>query len=96
MGLTTLTVIADDADDLVRDVFRYSKCNLFGYDPKCEDIRDDFKKHTSPGLINSTILILGFLSWVNLLFIVHTEHIQRAANWITACRVFLSSKIDYF
>ena len=44
MGLTTLTVIADDADDLIRDVFRYSKCNLFGYDPKCEDIRDDFEK----------------------------------------------------
>ena len=94
MAIATLTVIAKNADDLIHDVFRYSSCNLFGYDPKCEDIRDDFEKHTSPGLVTSTILILGFFSWINLLFVIQGEHIKKVAKWIKACRVFLSSRIN--
>ncbi|XP_065915301.1 uncharacterized protein [Dysidea avara] len=94
MAFATLTVLADNSDDLINDVFRYSACNLFGYNPKCEDIRNDFERHTSPGLINSTILLLGFLSWINLLYVIQVRHIQRAAKWIKACRVFLSSRIN--
>ena len=94
MALTTLTVLADKSEYLINDVFRYSACNLFGYDPKCEDIRNDFEKHKLPGLINSTIPLLGFLSWMHLLYVIQVEHIQRAAKWIKACRVLLSSRIN--
>jgi len=88
MALVTLSIVADNADDFAYDMFRYSRCNLFGYDPKCEDIRKDFEKHTSPGLISSTYLLLGLLSWVHLLFVIQVEHIKKAATWIKAYRVF--------
>ena len=81
MALATLSVVTDNAERLVPDMFRYSKCNQFGYDPKCEDIRRDFEKHTSPGLISSTYLLLGFLSWVHLLFVIQVEHIKKAATY---------------
>ena len=93
MGVTSLTVIAYNADGLINEAFRYSVCNLSGYDPKCEEIRDEFDKHTSPGLINTTILMLAFLSWVNLLFVVQFEHIQRVKEWTKTFRVFVSSRI---
>jgi len=96
MGVATLTVIASNADGLINEVFKYSKCNLFGYDPDCEHIRDNFSKYTSPGLVNSTIILLASLSWVNLMFVIQINHIQRAAKWVKACRVFLSSKICGF
>ena len=88
MALVTLSVVADNAERFVHDMLRYSKCSLFGYDPKCEDIRRDFKKHTSPGLISSTYLLLGFLSWVHLLFVIQVEHIKKAAAWIKLSGTF--------
>ena len=88
MALVTLSVVANNADDFIYDMFRYSICNQFGYDPKCEDIRRDFEKHTSPGLISSTYLLLGLLSWVHLLFVIQVEHIKRAATWIKSYTVF--------
>jgi len=87
MALATLTVVVDNSDDFVHDLVRYSECNLFGYDPKCEDIRRDFEKHTSAGLICSTYLILGFLSWVHLLlFVIQVKHVRKASIWIRMFR----------
>ena len=88
MALAALSVVTDNAEHFVHDMFRYSKCNLVGYDPKCEDIRRDFEKHTSPGLISSTYLLLGLLSWVHLLFVIQMEHIKKAATWIKLSGTF--------
>jgi len=78
MALVTLSVVVSNAESFVNDMYRYAKCNLLGYDPKCEDIRRDFEKHTSPGLICFTYLVLGCLSWVHLLFVIKVEHIKKA------------------
>ena len=91
IALATLSVVTDNAERFVHDMFRYSKCNFAGYDPKCEDIRRDFEKHTSPGLISSTYLLMGLLSWVHLLFVIQVEHIKKAATWIKLSRTFSGS-----
>jgi len=94
MELVTLSVVAANVDDLVNDIIRYSVCNLFGYDPNCEDIRRDIEKHVSPGLTCSAFVILGFLPHVHLLFAIQFEHLKKAVSWIKASRVFSSSETN--
>jgi len=94
VALVALSVLANNANNLVNDIIRYSVCNLFGYDPNCEDIRRDIEKHVSPGLTCSAFLLLGFLPHVHLLFAIQFEHIKKVVSWIKASRVFSSSGIN--
>jgi len=87
MSLLAISIDVSNADALIKDLYRYFTCNLFGFNPKCESIRTEFEKHLSPGLIISTYVQLALVSCVHLLFVIQAEDINRALQWIRECRI---------
>ena len=60
--LVSIAVGIDESEGFLDDVFRYVTYQLGGYNPMCEDIRQEFEKHLYPELDIVTSLFLGLLS----------------------------------
>ena len=68
MGVATLTVVASNADGLINEVLAMIQI--------VKIFQITLSKYTSPGLINSTIILLASLSSrVNLMYIIQINHI---------------------
>ena len=85
-SLLSITLYTSNANALIDDLFRYFACNLFGYNPECESIRNDFEKHTFPGLMTLSLVQLELVSCVFLLFVIQAQDIKRAIQWMKGCR----------
>jgi len=82
-GITSLvnfSISINEANPFLDDLFRYFECNLFGSDPKCEDIRQDFEKHLKPGLNSATYILLALITWVHLLFAIQAKRIKTSVR----------------
>ena len=67
VSLVNLTITLNEANPFLDDLFKYFACQLGGYNPKCEDFRQQFEKHLKPGLNGSTYLLLGLITWIHIL-----------------------------
>ena len=85
VALVNLGVSTDESEAFLDDVFRYTTCQLGGYNPMCEDIRQQFKKHLYPELDIITYLCLGLLSWIYLLFAIQIQDIKRLLQGMLSC-----------
>ena len=83
--LASMAVGIDETEALMDDVFRYATCQLGGYNPMCEDIRQEFQKHLYPELDIVTSLFLGLVSWIYLLFAIQVQDIKRLLQGIVSC-----------
>ena len=82
-GITSLvnfSISINEANPFLDDLFRYFECNLFGSDPKCEDIRQDFEKHLKPGLNSATYILLALITWVHLLFAIQAQDVKKTVK----------------
>ena len=75
--LVDIAVNIDENEAFLDDVFRYATCQLGGYNPMCEDIRQEFEKYVYPELDYVTYPCLGLLSWIYLLFAIQVQDIKR-------------------
>ena len=83
MTLVNFSVTIKEADPFLDDLFRYFTCQLGGFNPECEDIRRQFEKHLKPGLSGANYLLVGLITWVNLLFTIQVEDVKRVVKRIT-------------
>ena len=83
--LVTIGVSNDETKAFLDDVFRYVTCQLDGYNPVCEDIRQDFEKHLYPELDIASVFFLGLISWIYLLFAIQVQDIKRLLQGIVSC-----------
>ena len=85
LALLYYTFVIYESEALLDDVFRYATCQLGGYNPMCEDIRQQFEKHLHPKTDIAAYLLLGLLSWIYLLFAIQVQDIKRLLQRITSC-----------
>ena len=83
--LVSIAVGIDESEEFLDDVFRYATCQLGGYNPMCEDIRQEFEKHLYPEIDIVTVLFLGLLSWIYLLFTIQVQYVKRLLQGIVLC-----------
>ena len=83
--LVSIAVDIDENEAFFDDVFRYATCQLGGYNPMCEDIRQEFEKRLNPELQIATFFSLGLLSWIYLLFAIQVQDIKRLLQGIVSC-----------
>ena len=83
--LVNLSINITDGHLLLDGVISYITCQLGGYDPGCEDIREEFEKHLYPGLEGTTYLLLGLVSFLYLLFAIHVQDVKRLFQIVTSC-----------
>ena len=55
--LVNLSVNIDEREAYLDDVFRYGTCQLGGYNPMCEDIRQYYEKHQHPELAEAAFFV---------------------------------------
>ena len=85
MALVNLSVNINEVNPFLNDLFRYFVCQLGGFDPMCEDIRQQFERHLKPELNGTTYLLTSLITWVYLLFIIRgiTQNIRRLIHGIS-------------
>ena len=77
MSLANFSVTINEADPFLDYLFRYFTCQLGGFDPMCEDIRQQFEKHLKPELNGVTYLLFGLITWVYLLFAIESHDVKK-------------------
>ena len=93
LSLAYFTVSIKNASLFLDDVYRYFACQIGGFDPMCEDIRQQFEKHLKPGLSGATYLTVGLIPWVYLLFIIQAENVKGLFQRIKVCYNHASAKV---
>lgn len=84
MSLVNFSVSLNEANPLLDDFVRYFTCQLGGFNPMCEDIRRQFRKHLKPELNGVTYFLTGLIPWVYLMFTVQGENVKRLFQRIRA------------
>ena len=92
LSLANFTVSIKNASLFLDDVFRYFACQEGGFDPMCEDIRQQFEKHLKPGLNGATYFTVAMIPWVYLLFIIQAENVKGLFQRIKVCYDRASAK----
>ncbi|XP_065890808.1 uncharacterized protein [Dysidea avara] len=82
VSLVNFSISINEADPFLNDLFKYFACHLSGYNPECEDIRQDFEKHLKPGLSGTTYLLLALITWVHLLFAIQAQDVKKKVKSI--------------
>jgi len=85
MLLVNFSVSINEANPLFDDLFRYFACQLGGYNPMCEDIRQQFEKHLKPGVNGATYFLIGLITWVYLLFAIQAQDVKKFLQRIALC-----------
>ena len=80
ISLVNFSISINEADPFLDDLFKYFACHLFGNNPECEDIRQDFEKHLKPGLSGTSYLLLALITWVHLLFAIQAQDVKRTVK----------------
>jgi len=86
-------VLNNTSDRLLRAELSYFICNLWGDDPKCENIRnqhDSLKNIILPLLRFFTFLAVALFPWVHLLLAIQFQDAKRIIKWIRM-RVYTES-----
>ena len=73
------------ANPLIDDLNKYFTCQLGGFDPMCEDIRQQFKKHLHPEINIITYLSFGITAVVYLLFAIQAKDVNKLIQKIRLC-----------
>lgn len=85
VSLVNVTITINEADPFLDDLFKYFACQLSGYDPKCEEFRQQFEQHLKPGLNGASYLLLGLNTWVHILIATKRQDyqwlMQKAVSW---------------
>ena len=93
LSLVNFTISLKNANPFLDDVFRYFSCQLGGFNPMCEDIRQHFRKHLKPELNGATYFTVGLIPWVYLLFTIQVENVKRLFQKIKVCYNCASAKV---
>ena len=93
LSLANFTVSIKNASLFLDDVFRYFACQIGGFDPICEDIRQHFEKHLKPELNGATYFTVGLIPWVYLLFTIQAENVKGLFQRIKVCYNRASAKV---
>ena len=88
LGIVTLVnfnVGIYESNQFYDDLIKYFDCQLDGFDPMCEDIRQQFERHLKPELDNVVPFLFGLITWVYLLFAIQEENVKRLVQIIRQC-----------
>ena len=85
VALMHVSFSIEESKEFSDGVFRYAICQLGGYNPMCEDIRQEFEKHVNPELDITNSFCLGMVSWIYLLFAIQVQDIKRFLQGIVSC-----------
>jgi len=77
MLLVDFSITINEASPFLDDLFRYFACQLGGYNPMCEDIRQQFEKHLKPEINGATYFLIGLITWVYLLFAIQVQGVKK-------------------
>ena len=76
ISLMNFSVSINNASLILDGLFRYFACQLGGYNPMCEDIRQQFEKHLKPEINGATYFLIGLITWVYLLFAIQAQDVK--------------------
>jgi len=91
VSLISFTIDVENADLILEQLINYFNCHLGGNDPICEEFRWRFEDYSNSKLGIISNLLIALITWVNLLFAIHTQDvkwiIQRIKSFCNGKRV---------
>lgn len=67
----------------IDNLYAYLLCQLRGDNPACRKFQDKYLEHQSPHLTSAVFIMMGLITWVNLLFVVQYQDIKQVAAKIS-------------
>lgn len=64
----------------IENIYAYLLCQLHGDNPACRKFQEQYLEHQSPNITSIIFIMMGLITWVNLLFVVQYQDIK----WIAA------------
>jgi len=71
------TIGIENSDLFLEEIINYFNCHLGGNDPMCEEFRQRFEDSPNAKLSIISTILIALITWVNLLFAIHTQDVQR-------------------
>ena len=76
MAQISFTIGTENIDLFLEELINYFNCHLGGDDPTCEEFRQRFENYSNAKLGTLSILLMSLITWVNLLFAIHTQDVK--------------------
>ena len=85
MTLAILSISIDQSQAFFDDIIKYAICQLGGFNPMCEDIRQQFEKHLHPELEVANNVCFALVTCMYLLFAIQVQDIKRLLQGVVSC-----------
>ena len=76
VALISFAIDIENTDLFLEELINYFNCHLGGDDLTCEEFRQRFEDYNNTKLGNISILLMSLITWVNLLFAIHTQDVK--------------------
>lgn len=94
VSLVNISITINEANAFLDDLFKYFACQLGGYNPKCEEFRQQFEKHLKPGLNGANYALIGLITWVHILIATKAQDYKWLRQKAASCYHYLINKVS--
>ena len=86
-----IVVNVKNSQPITDGTLAYLLCQLNGENPNCDRLQTEFRQYLNPKLTAVTVLMIGFINWIYLIFPIHYKDLENIIRRITT-RIHRSQK----